>query len=79
MSKIRPLGDYTFELEDLLDRFVQEHDPQAGEILTWVYNYLIIHHPDSVEVYEDDTSPIFFYGAPESYAKIIERRKKCIQ
>lgn len=62
MSKLRPFGQLTDDLEDLLGEAAQQHDLQAGEIIHWVYNYLMVHYPDSIEKYVDNTIPIMYYG-----------------
>lgn len=65
-GKIRPMGKITSDLEVILEEIVDEHDLQIGEILSLVYNWLIVHRPDSREVYLDDSNPIFYYGPKEN-------------
>lgn len=54
----------TFELEDVLIK-LSDLGLQKGEILALVNNYIDVHLPGCIEEYEDGTSPIYFYGAPE--------------
>lgn len=62
-QKLRRLGDITQDLEPLILEMVEDHDMQAGEILSLVYGYLQIHAPASFEIYEEDLSrPIYYYG-----------------
>lgn len=59
---LRPLGKITSDLEPLLLEMACDHELQHGEILNIIRGYLEIHCPDAKEVYEDGTSPTFFYG-----------------
>jgi len=59
---LRPMGKITDQLEPLLLEMVEEHDMQMGEILNIIRGYLEIHAPSCVEIYEDESSPIFYYG-----------------
>lgn len=70
---VRPFGDLTQDLEDLLGEAAEEHDLQMGEILAWVKNYLDIHYPDSVELYEDGGVPYYFYGDINELRKRFKR------
>lgn len=40
MSKLRPLGNITSDLEKLLEELVDEHDLQTGEILALIYYWI---------------------------------------
>lgn len=62
MSKLRPLGSITSDLEKLLEELVDEHDLQTGEILALVYAWIQIHRPGANEEYLDGSSPVFKYG-----------------
>lgn len=76
---MRKLGDLIFDLEDLVTEMVEDHDLQRGDILALVKNYIDVHFPESVEVYEDDnSSPIYFYGPRETLVKLANtmRNKK---
>ena len=65
MSKIRPLGNITEDMEKLLFEMVDDHDLQWGEILNLVHGHLAIHLPNAQEEYEDNSSPVFYYGAED--------------
>lgn len=52
-------------LKKLAKELAHEHEMQMGDILSLVYNYLRVHFPDCIEVYEDGSSPIFEYKAWE--------------
>ena len=60
--KIRPLGNITQDLENLVEEMVDDHELQWGEILNLVYGYLVIHRPDAQEEYMDGSNPDFYYG-----------------
>lgn len=64
-GKIRPMGEITSDLEHLLEEMTDEHDLQFGEILSLVYNWLVVHRPDSREIYLDNTNPVYYYGPKE--------------
>lgn len=59
------MGEITSDMELLLEELVDDHDLQKGEILALVQAWIDIHRPDAVEVYEDGSSPIYFYGCKE--------------
>ena len=59
---LRPFGKLTDDLEKICGEAAESHELQAGEIITWVYNYLMIHYPDSIEKYVDNTVPVLYYG-----------------
>jgi len=59
---MRQVGDITLDMEPLLLEMA-EQGLQWGEILSLIHAYLMIHCPDSQEVYTaDGSSPIFYYG-----------------
>jgi len=60
--EIRPLGDITEDMEKLLWEMVDGHNLQKGEILSLISMWCNIHAPHSVEVYEDGSSPVEYYG-----------------
>lgn len=62
---LRPLGDITGDLEPLMIEMAEQHNLQWGEILALVHSYLTVHLPDNQELYEDDTRPVYFYGAKD--------------
>lgn len=65
-KKIRPLGDILLDLEVLIDEMIDSHCLQMGDMLNWLYGHLIIHRPDSREVYiKDGKHPTFYYGPEE--------------
>lgn len=65
MSKLRPLGDVTQDLENVLIEMAINHDLQWGEILSLVHGYMMVHLPQQQEQYTDGTTPVFFYGPKE--------------
>lgn len=73
---LQRMGDIMFELEDVISKMVEQHDLQKGEILGFVNGYIDIHFPDAVEIYQDDTSPKYFYGAPELHARLYKKESK---
>lgn len=66
---MRPLGDITLDMEELLEELVDDHDLQMGEVLALVKAWLEIHRPDCIEVYEDGTNPYYFYGDKDVFKK----------
>lgn len=62
MKKLRPFGDVTHDLEDVIEEMIEKHQLQTGEILNIVRGYIEVHYPDAQEEYLDGTHPIFFYG-----------------
>lgn len=50
------------EIEPYLERFVDEHDLQKGDILALISMWIDIHRPECKEVYLDNTQPKFNYG-----------------
>ena len=62
MSKLRPMGDIMLDLENIVCEMADSHDMQKGEILGLVSQYIDVHLPESIEEYEDGTSPIYYYG-----------------
>jgi hypothetical protein len=61
-KKVIKLGDDLLELETLLDRMVDDHDLQWGDILALVRQHLEVHRPDAQEEYVDGGNPVFYYG-----------------
>lgn len=62
-KKLRPLGEVTQDLEDVLMEMCEAHDMQLGEILSLVKNWVEVHYNGAIEEYEcDDSNPIFLYG-----------------
>lgn len=62
---MRPLGQITGEMEELIMEMCDDHEMQWGEIFAVIRGYLEIHRPDAQEVYEDGSNPVYFYGAIE--------------
>lgn len=62
MTKLRPIGQVTDDLENLLCEMAINHELQMGEVLALVKAYLEIHLPDCIETYEDNTNPVYYYG-----------------
>lgn len=60
------LGHDLLELEKILDRMMDKHDLQWGDILNLVRGHLEIHRPDAQEEYLDGSHPVFYYGPKES-------------
>lgn len=69
MKKTRPLGQVLLDLEHLLDEMYLHHDLQIGDVMALVYGNSIIHYPESQEVYQDGSNPIYFYGSLENKPK----------
>ena len=61
---IRPLGDVTSDLEEILLEMTWQHGLQWGEVLHLVHGYLSIHCPGDREEYDDGGHPEFYYGYP---------------
>lgn len=68
MKRIRKIGDVMLDMEPLLLEMV-DSELQLGEILALVKAYVEIHARESIEEYEDGTSPVYYYGHKE-YVKI---------
>ena len=62
MSKIRPLGRITEELEPILCELVERHELQKYEIIALISGYIDVHLPGCIEEYEDGSHPILRYG-----------------
>ncbi len=62
---MKPLGDTLLKLEKVLDKMVDVHGLQFGDILNLVKGHLEVHRPDAQEIYEDGSSPVFYYGPGE--------------
>lgn len=66
-----------FAIERFCDKLIKDNpDIQAGEILSLIYVYLTIHHPETIEVYEDGQIPIFLYTHPDYVNRLDKPRKK---
>jgi len=64
-KKLRPMGQITQDLENLLLEMTdaEGHDLQHGETIALVFNWLIVHAPHARETYTADGShPVMFYG-----------------
>lgn len=62
---LRPLGEVTSDMEDLLLEMVCVHELQWGEVLNLIKGYLEVHCPDGQEQYEEGGRPVFYYGPEE--------------
>lgn len=60
--KLRPLGKITTDLEKLLDEMYIQHELQLHEVLAIVKQTTQTHFPESIELYEDDSAPVLYYG-----------------
>ena len=61
-TKSKNIGSLLLEHEKLLEQMIDLHGLQAGEVLALTYAWINIHRPECVELYEDGTSPVYFYG-----------------
>ena len=62
-NKLRPLGDITNDLEQVILEMTMDHELQWGEVLNLVRGYMEIHCPGAQETYtEDGSHPVFYYG-----------------
>jgi hypothetical protein len=78
-KKIQPLGDLTQELEDVIAKFMDQHDLQHGEMEDIVMGYLERHYPGAREEYTDGTVPVRYYGHIDgliSYARGLQNAFK---
>lgn len=62
---MRPMGEITAEMEELVTEMIDDHQLQWHEILGLMHAYLQSHRPDAQEEYEDGSRPVYFYGAVE--------------
>lgn len=78
MKRKKKLGQTMFKLEDLMERMIDKHDLQWGEVMNLVYGYLVVHYPGAQEEYENGENPVFYYGPSERLKKVrkAKRRKK---
>ena len=58
----RTIGEALFDLEEILDDLIDNHELQWGDLLNIVYGHLVVHRPDAQEEYEEGGNPIFYYG-----------------
>lgn len=61
-KELAPLGQLLLEIEPYLERFVDEHDLQKGDILALISIWIDIHRPECKETYLDGTQPKLKYG-----------------
>ena len=71
----KTIGKLMFQIEDIVTEMVEDHELQKGEILALISGYIDIHLPGAIEEYEDGSSPMFFYGAPETLDQIFRKKK----
>jgi hypothetical protein len=62
MRGVKPMGEILLELEEVLTEMVEDHDLQWGDVLSLVHGYLMVHHPEAQEKYDEGGSPSFIYG-----------------
>jgi len=63
-------GELMLELEVVLDKMIDQHDVQFGDILYAVYGHLLIHRPDAREQYVAGGNPYFKYMVLHQINKI---------
>lgn len=76
---IQPLGELTQELENVIQKMIDQHDLQNGEIDGILHTYLEIHYPLNKEPYVDGTQPVRYYGHIDgliAFAKGLQNVKK---
>ena len=61
----RTIGEALFDLEEVLDEMIDNHELQWGDILNIVHGHLSVHRPDAQEEYVEGGHPIFYYGPAE--------------
>jgi hypothetical protein len=66
MSKLRPLGDITQDLEPLLFEMSLDHDLQHGEVVALVLSWLRIHVPGQREEYVAGGNPECYCGVKKN-------------
>lgn len=59
---MRPMGTILLDLEKILDEMVDSHKVQLGDVLALVKSHIEIHRQDAIELYTDNTNPVFYYG-----------------
>lgn len=60
--KLRPMGDITADLEEIMLEMVERQGLQWGEVLAIVHGYLAVHCPEAQEQYHEGGAPEFYYG-----------------
>ena len=65
MPKLRPLGNILLDLEPILEEMIDAHDLQKSDVVALISGWIDAHRPGCIEVYEDGTSPVLFYGPKE--------------
>ena len=71
-KRIRPLGEITGDLEEVISEMIDKHELQKGEVLALVASYIDIHYPDAIEQYEDNTLPVYVYGHQDLLQKKLD-------
>lgn len=59
-KKIRPLGLITSDLEPLWFELLINHQLQIHEVVGIFVEWARIHCPCSIEIYEDNSSPLIY-------------------
>lgn len=62
---MKRMGDLLSDLELVLEKIIDEHDLQHGEVLNLVHGWLMVHRPAAREEYLDGSHPILYYGSEE--------------
>lgn len=65
--KVEPekIGDVLCELEKVLDKMIDAHGLQHGDILSLIDSHLTSHRRDCKENCVDGTVFVYYYGSPE--------------
>lgn len=66
LKTCRKMGDILLDLEPILFELTEEHEMQLGELLALIKCWTEIHSPGSIEEYQDDTHPVYYYGPREN-------------
>lgn len=64
-KRIRPLGQVMNKMEPLLLEMTEDHKMQWFEIINIIHGYLQTHCIHSQELYDDNSTPILYYGHKE--------------
>lgn len=75
-SNKRTVGDALLDLEELWFEVLDDHELQLGDVHYNLQGWAHIHYPDAVELYEDGTEPVFFYGHLDELKKLVKKLEK---
>lgn len=73
MSKLRPLGEITADMEPLLFEMVEGHKLQYQEVVYNIISWLETHYPEAKPRYTDGNTWVFTCGHPDLFK---ERKSK---